>query len=88
MEIVSAGDILEAIQSRAAARWGGKWLAELVKAYVKIAVVNGDEKATAVNRRPQLERAFEVGSCTLTTAIWLAAAVDCQVQLNCTLVEG
>jgi len=80
-------EILAVIQQRAIDRWGEKWVAELVKAYVKIAIANGDEKATSVSRRPQIERAFETGSCTLEKAIWLAAAVDCRFRLVCTNVE-
>lgn len=87
VETATAREILEAIQRRSTDRWGEKWLAELVKAYVKIAIANGDKKASTARRRPQIERAFEVGSCTLTTLIWLAAAVDCQLQLSCTTVE-
>lgn len=87
VETATGREILEVIQRRAIDRWGEKWVAELVKAYVKIAVANGDEKATSVNRRPQIERALESGSCTIEKAIWLAAAVGCRFQLVCTNVE-
>ncbi|GAB4379739.1 MAG: hypothetical protein Kow00121_34490 [Elainellaceae cyanobacterium] len=81
---ISGKDILERIKARAIAQWGQeKWIAGLVNEYVKIAQANGDDKATAVNRRPQLERAFKVGSCTLDTAIMLAAAVGCRFQMAC-----
>lgn len=87
MELTTGKEILEAIQRRAIARWGEKWIAEIVKAYVKIAIANGDVGATVVKRRPQIERAFKSGSCTLDTAIALAAAVDCRFQMACTRVE-
>lgn len=87
METVTGKEILDAIAQRAIDRWGDKWVAELVKSYVKIAIANGDEKATSVNRRPQIERALESGNCTLEKAIWLAAAVGCRFQLACTNVE-
>lgn len=87
METATGKDILDAIRRRAMERWGNKWIAELVKAYVKIAIANGDENATVVNRRPQIERLFEAGICTLDKAIWLAAAVDCRFQLACTSIE-
>lgn len=87
VEISAGKDILEAIQRRAIAHWGEKWIAELVKAYVKIAIANGDEGATVVKRRPQIERTFKTGSCTLDTAIVLAAAVGCRFQMACTSVE-
>lgn len=88
VEIVNAGAILEAIQRRAIAQWGeDKWLVNLVREYVKIANTTGDTKATPVNRRPQIERAFKVGGCTLDTAIALAAAVGCRFQMACTQVE-
>lgn len=87
VETATGREILEVIQRRAIDRWGEKWVAELVKAYVRIANANGDDKATAINRRPQIERAFETGSCTIEKAIWLAAAVGCRFQLACTNVE-
>lgn len=84
LPLTSGNVILERIKSRAIAQWGQeKWIANLVNEYVKIAQANGDDKATAVNRRPQLERAFKVGSCTLDTAIMLAAAVGCRFQMAC-----
>ncbi|QYO62306.1 hypothetical protein [Leptolyngbya sp. 7M] len=87
VETATAKDVLEAIQERAQERWGEKWIAELVKAYVKIAIANGDEGATVVKRRSQIERALKSGSCTLDTAIWLAAAVGCRFQMVCMKVE-
>lgn len=83
-----AASILERIKQRAIAKWSEeKWLANLVREYVKIAQAQGDDKATPINRRPQIERAFKVGSCTLDTAINLAAAVGCRFQMACTTVE-
>lgn len=87
VETATGKEVLDAIARRAADRWGEKWIAELVKAYVKIAIANGDEKATPINRRPQIERAFESGGCTLEKAIWLAAAVGCRFQLSCITVD-
>jgi hypothetical protein len=87
VETITGKQVLDAIARRASDRWGEKWVAELVKAYVKIAIANGDDKATPVNRRPQIERAFATGGCTLEKAIWLAAAVDCRFQLHCFTVE-
>lgn len=75
--------ILDRIKERAIAKWGNKWMAKLAREYAAIAKSRGDEKATAVTRRAQLERAFESGSCTLETAIMLAAAVDCRFQMAC-----
>lgn len=87
VEMTTGKTILEAIQRRAIDRWGDRWIAELVKAYVQIAIANGDEGATVVKRRPQIERAFKSGGCTLDTAIALAAAVGCRFQMACTNVE-
>jgi hypothetical protein len=82
---LSGAPILERIKSRAIARWGEeRWLLELVREYCKII---DDEAATVRNRKPQIQRAFEVGSCTLDTAIALAAAVGCQFQMACNTVE-
>lgn len=87
VETATGKEILDAIAQRAIDRWGDKWVAELVKAYVKVAVANGDEKATSVSRRSQIERALESGNCTIEKAIWLAAAVGCWFQLSCTNIE-
>jgi hypothetical protein len=69
VEMTNGNGILEAITCRANDCWGERWIAEIVKAYVKVAIANGDEKATPVNRRPQTKRALKAGSCTLDTAI-------------------
>jgi len=84
VDVTTANAILEKIQARAKTKWGEKWLPNLVREYVKIAQLQGDEKATTVNRRPQIERVFKVGSCNLDTAIALAAAVGCRFQMVCT----
>lgn len=79
---VSSERVIERIKQEAIARWGEeKWLANLVRAYVEVARANGDEKATPTNRRTQVERVFNVGGCTLDTAIKLAAAVNFQFQM-------
>lgn len=86
--LITAATILERIKQRSIARWGEeKWIAGLVREYVKVANANGDDKATTINRRPQIERAFKAGSCTLDTAITLAAAVGCRFQMACVSVE-
>lgn len=86
--LITASLILERIKTRAISKWGEeKWIVGLVRAYVEIANANGDDKATTINRRPQIERAFKAGSCTLDTAIALAAAVGCRFQMSCTTVE-
>lgn len=88
MEVSDSSDVLKTIRDVAQERWGDKWLPEIVKAYVTIAQSKGDEKATPVSRRPQLERAFERGSCNLDTALMLAASVECNFQLTCKTVVG
>ncbi|HEY9877921.1 MAG TPA: hypothetical protein V6D29_05660 [Leptolyngbyaceae cyanobacterium] len=92
VDLPSGKDILEAVRRRAIEQWGeDKWKANLVREYVKIVKARGltdkDQNATAVNRRPQIDRAFEQGSCTLDTAIALAAAVGCRFQMACTEVR-
>jgi hypothetical protein len=85
VEITTAEIILDKIKQQAIAQFSEeKWIAGLVREYVKLAKLNGDDNATAINRRPQIERAFREGSCTLSTAILLAAAVNCKFQLSCT----
>jgi hypothetical protein len=88
VEMTSSTAILERIRERAIAKWGEeKWIVGIVRAYVEIAKAQGDEKATTVNRRTQIERVFDKGSCNLETAISLAAAVGCRFQMACTQIE-
>jgi hypothetical protein len=80
--------ILDAIQRRAIAKWGEKkWRVKLVENYVIAAQMEGDIKENIIKRRPQIERALEVGSCKLETAMLLAEAVDCKFQLHCVEIE-
>ena len=83
----SPSAVLEAIKTRAIARWGDDWLLEIVREYVRLANAQGDTKATVNNRKSQTQRAFEVGSCRLDTAMLLAEAVGCQFQMVCTEVQ-
>lgn len=73
--------ILNKIKERAIAKWGDKWMAKLATEYATIARSRGDEKATAVTRRAQLERAFDTGGCNLETAIMLTEAIGCRFQM-------
>lgn len=86
LETTSCKAILERIKARAIDRWGEKWIAKLVHSYVAIVQSQGDEKATAVNRRPHVERIFQTGSCNADTLIALASAVGCRFQLICTTI--
>lgn len=80
--------VLNTIKARAIARWGeADWLLEIVREYVRLAQQQGDGKATVNNRKSQIQRAFEVNSCRLDTAMLLAAAVGCQFQMVCTEVQ-
>ena len=83
----SPSAVLDAIKTRAIARWGDDWLLEIVREYVRLANAQGDTKATVNNRKSQTQRAFEVGSCRLDTAMLLAEAVGCQFQMVCTEVQ-
>jgi hypothetical protein len=88
LEITTCKAILDRIKARAIDRWGEKkWLAEMVKKYCQMAKTQGDETATPVNRRPQIERAFERGTCTADTLILLAATVNGRFQLVFTIEE-
>jgi len=79
-EITSA-QVLERIKERAIAKWGEKrWKLELVQEYCRL---EDNPKATPINRRPQIYRVFETGSCTLETALRLANAVGCRFYLEC-----
>lgn len=87
VEPKSPSAVLEAIKTRAIARWGDDWLLEIVREYVRLANAQGDTKATVNNRKSQTQRAFEVGSCRLDTAMLLAEAVGCRFQMVCTEVQ-
>jgi hypothetical protein len=83
--------VLNAIKARAIKTWGEEnWFKSIVNEYVRLEQQRGGEgakKATYVNRRNQIDRAFEVGSCNLETAMLLAAAVGCRFQMVCTEVQ-
>lgn len=76
----TSSKILLAIRQRAIDKWGeDKWLANLVREYVRIEGAG----ASPAQRRPQIGRAFDTGGCTLETATLLAAAVGCKFQMIC-----
>ncbi len=87
LEIATCKAILERIKARAIQKYGDKWIAGIVRGYVSIAQSQGDEKATTVNRRPQIERVFDQGGCNADTLIMLAAAVGCRFQMVYTIEE-
>ena len=91
VESKTSADILNAINARAISIWGeSDWFPQIVKEYVRLELEqsNGDaKKATYANRRNQIERAFETGSCRLDTAMLLADAVGCRFQMICTEVK-
>lgn len=86
-ELPTCESILERIKERAIAKFGEKWLAGLTKAYIPIAIKNGDETATVARRRPQIEQIFERKSCKVDSLILLAASVGCKFQMICTIEE-
>jgi hypothetical protein len=73
---------LDLISKLAAEKWGDNWLNELVKDYCKIAQSQGDETAIPNNRKGQIKRAFEVGSCTADTLIILYYAIGCELEVS------
>ncbi|MBD1876950.1 hypothetical protein H6F75_26040 [Nodosilinea sp. FACHB-131] len=86
----SSAAVLNAIKARAIQTWGEEsWSKEIIKAYVELEQRQGieAEKASYVNRRTQILRAFETGSCRLDTALLLAKAVGCQFQMVCAEVQ-
>ena len=87
LELTTCKAILERIKARAIAKFGEKWLLNLVREYVAISIANGDEKATVINRRNQIERVFQAGSCNADTLIMLAASVGCRFQMVCKIEE-
>lgn len=82
-------DHIALIQRLAIERWGSeitgygkpKWQPELVNAYCAIAQAQGEEDAKPVNRRSQIMRALETGSCTADTLILLYAALGCRLEV-------
>lgn len=88
----TAEEHVQTIQRLAEEKWGtelnrhGKpeWQARLVARFVELyneGLEEGVEEATTLNRRSQVLRTFERGSCGLDTAILLYAAVDCEVRI-------
>jgi hypothetical protein len=82
VERLTAETVLEKVKSLAIARWGeDDWVLELVRVYAKL------DGTTAAKRRSQIVRAFEVGGCTLDTAILLLECVGCRLKIERTVVE-
>lgn len=74
--------ILDQIKAKAIALWGDKWMTELTKMYVVIAKANGDDTATPVKRRPQIQRAFQNNGCHSETLLILIQAAGLEVILK------
>lgn len=78
--------IIQAIAQEAQNSWGENWLLALTNAYCAIEQEEtGNEKATYVNRRSQIQSAID-GTTTprLETVLRLAQAVELEVQLVAT----
>ena len=73
---------LELISKLAAEKWGDAWMKELTREYCKISQSQGEETATYDNRRTQIKRVFEIGSCTADTLIILYYAIDCELEIS------
>ena len=73
---------LELISTLSAEKWGDAWMKELIREYCKISQSQGEDAATYDNRRNQIRRAFEVGSCTADTLIVLYYAIGCELEIS------
>jgi hypothetical protein len=82
-----AQEVLSKIQQYAIAQWGDRWLLELVQRYVSVSKSAGDDAATTVNRRPQIERIFKENSCNLGSFLLLAKAAGINVELTVQRIE-
>jgi len=74
--------ILVAIALEAKEKWGSRWQAGLVSNYCYIESQETGEKVLPVNRRKQIIRSFEEGSCTLGSLCRIAEAVGVEVELT------
>jgi hypothetical protein len=82
MDRLTAEAVLGKVKELAIAKWGeDDWMARLVQIYAKL------DGTTPVKRRSQIGRVFEVGSCTLDTAILLLECVGCRLKIERTVVE-
>ena len=77
----SCKEHLETISRLAAEKWGEVWVKQLTKEYCKISQLNGDESAAYENRRSQIKRAFEIGSCSADTLLILYESIGCEIQV-------
>jgi DNA-binding phage protein len=83
-----ASAILQAIADEAKQKFGADWQPALVRAYCDIEQAEkSNAKATPVNRRGQILRAFEEGTATLETVCRLAQAVGIEFELIATRKE-
>jgi hypothetical protein len=70
--------VIDAIAQAARHRWGEKYLASLVRAYVELE--GGD--ATPKNRRTMVLRALENKSCMSATLFRMAEAVGISIDIR------
>ncbi len=85
MEPQTSASLLNAVKDRAIGLWGeDRWFKELVKEYVKLENQQQSDDANPanyINRRNQIQRALDTGSCRLDTALLLVAAVGHKLQM-------
>lgn len=84
MEPQTSASLLNAVKARAIELWGeDRWFKELVKEYVRLENQQSDDakETNYINRRNQIRRALETGSCRLDTALLLVAAVGHKLQM-------
>ena len=83
---MDSSEIFEKLETHAISLWGqDKWMSELAKAYAKVSRQRGDAGARVVNRRPQLERAFERKSCNVATLLKICEALNLELKLLATV---
>lgn len=85
MEPQTSASLISAVKTLAIELWGeDRWFKELVKEYVRLEnqqQADDAKPANYINRRNQIERALETGSCRLDTALLLVAAVGHKLQM-------
>jgi len=85
MEPQTSASLISAVKTRAIELWGEeRWFKELVKEYVRLEnqqQADDAKPANYINRRNQIQRALETGSCRLDTALLLVAAVGHKLQM-------
>lgn len=80
---LTAETALEKVKQAAISEWGEeRWLVELTRRYNELYNEDGDTTQAFKNRRSQIGRIFDKGSCTADWLFRLAHTAGCKISIE------